>query len=73
MKRLYDVWAGNPRGTQEDETRCVASVPYSRCLYQQCSRRRGHGREGLFCVQHARKNLDPHNGLGCGVATEEGK
>lgn len=54
-KRVYDQSAINTKGTQEDTTRCIASV--STCNgwhFPQCSRKRGHGREGLFCKQHAK-------------------
>lgn len=55
--RVYGRWAGEPVGTPEDKTRCVESVrdqfgPVSR----QCTRNRGHGKNGEYCKQHAKKN-----------------
>jgi len=54
--RVYGRWAGNPRGTKEDPTRCIVSVPESgrSVLSHQCYKKRGHGKGGLFCGQHAR-------------------
>lgn len=53
--RYYGCWAGNPRGQREDETRCI--MPARRIGWQlyQCSRKRGHGPNGEYCWQHARK------------------
>jgi hypothetical protein len=56
-KRTYDNWAGNPKGTPEDKTRCVESVcppPYWH-IYQ-CSRKRGFGLNGEYCKQHAKNH-----------------
>lgn len=52
--RVYGRWAGKPKGTQEDPTRCVEEV----CAggrdmhFYQCLRKRGHGPDGLYCKQH---------------------
>jgi hypothetical protein len=59
-ERRYGEWAGNPKGRPEDKTRCIEEVwprantwvPY------QCSRPRGHGPDGLWCKQHARRALE---------------
>lgn len=57
----YGQWGGNPGGVKEDLTRCREEVwpgngggwiPY------QCLRKRGHGKGGEFCKQHARKYED---------------
>ena len=54
--RRYNQWACNVHGDPEDPTRCVAVVPDStRRLSHQCSRKRGHGPDGLYCKQHAKK------------------
>ena len=53
MTRRYGQWAGNPRGWPEDVERCVESV-FSGMRSRQCTRRRGHGPEGLYCRQHGR-------------------
>lgn len=54
--RRYGAWAGNPDGHPEDTDKCTAEIPRPgrSMLYQQCSRRRGHGPDGEFCKQHAR-------------------
>lgn len=52
----YGQWAGNPKGHAQNPNRCVEEVvsPGSRSmLFQQCSRKRGYGKNGLFCSQHA--------------------
>ena len=55
--RIYRQWAGNPKGTPEDNSRCVESVPDGgrSCLFHQCSFRRGHGPDGLYCKKHAKR------------------
>ena len=55
-KRIYHKWAGNPRGTPEDETRCVREVwEKGRAIRSyQCLRKRGYGPNGLYCKQHAK-------------------
>lgn len=54
--RRYGVWAGNPRGAAEDKARCIAEVPNPPSWVDvQCSRKRGHGLDGMYCKQHARK------------------
>ena len=53
--RKYGVWAGNPRGRPENTTRCIANVSDGTGWHwYQCSRKRGHGPDGLYCKQHAR-------------------
>lgn len=42
---------------EEDETKCVQSVRPKDAVFgyhEQCKRKRGHGKDGLYCVQHAR-------------------
>ena len=53
-KRIYGRWAGNPKGHPEDVTRCIESVTGDgrASISGQCDRRRGHGRDGLYCKQH---------------------
>lgn len=53
-KRRYGQWAGNEAGIPEDVACCVKSV-FSGWHSHQCSRRRGHGPDGLYCKQHAKK------------------
>lgn len=54
--RTYTSWAGNNRGVPEDRTRCIAKVSYSgrSVLLRQCSRKRGYGKDGLYCKTHAK-------------------
>jgi len=55
MTRIYDKWAGNPKGIPEDPTRCVFTVPdFTGWHYNQCSRKRGYGPNGEYCKQHAK-------------------
>ncbi len=52
--RVYDKSALNPKGTPEDKTRCIKEVSDDTGWHiYQCSRKRGYGREGLYCKQHA--------------------
>jgi hypothetical protein len=54
----YGVWNGCPQGQAQDPYRCIEEVwpssggwtPY------QCCRKRGHGPDGLYCKQHAKKH-----------------
>ncbi len=50
----YGQWSGNPHGTPYNPDKCAYSVMngYVSC---QCSRKNGHGKDGLFCKQHAKK------------------
>lgn len=53
--RRYDQWSGNEKGTPEDISRCVAEVSSDTGWHWiQCSRKRGHGPNGLYCKQHAK-------------------
>jgi hypothetical protein len=52
----FGQWAGNPKGIAERKTDCIAEVHDSPSfLFYQCSRKRGHGPNGEFCKQHAKK------------------
>ena len=51
--RRYNFWAGNPNGTKEDLTRCIAEVWDGRGLFYQCSNNRGKGPDSLYCGTHA--------------------
>jgi hypothetical protein len=54
--RRYGQWAGNPKGEEEDPTRCVKEVwPSDGWTPYQCPRKRGHGPDGLYCKQHAKR------------------
>jgi hypothetical protein len=59
MIRIYGRWAGEPKGREEDVTRCIEEVFPSGyggggIIPYQCQRKRGHGPAGLFCKQHGR-------------------
>lgn len=54
--RRYGEWAGNPKGIPENEERCVKEVwPAHQWTSVQCPRKRGHGPDGLYCKQHAKR------------------
>ena len=54
--RTYHSWSGLPQGIPEDRTKCIESVfPHGRgVVSQQCSFKRGHGKDGLYCKKHAK-------------------
>lgn len=54
--RRYGQWAGHHRGVPEDVTRCVESVYDGGWVDHQCTRHRGHGLNGLYCAQHAKRH-----------------
>jgi len=40
----------------KDETRCIASVAdHTGYHFYQCTRKRGYGRDGKYCKQHAKR------------------
>lgn len=54
--RIYDQWAGHPKGVPEDPARCVAEVGTGDGWHWvQCSRKLGYGTNGEYCKQHAKK------------------
>lgn len=54
-RRFYGRWAGNERGFPEDTTRCIKSIfRDGSFISSQCSRKRGHGPNGLYCKQHGK-------------------
>ena len=56
--RIYGQWAGNEQGTKEVPTRCIQEV-WTGWHSHQCDRKRGHGPDGLYCKQHAKKQVTP--------------
>jgi hypothetical protein len=56
-ERRYGVWGGCPQGAAEDPEKCIEQVS-SRItgIPHQCSRKRGHGPDGLHCKQHAKQH-----------------
>lgn len=57
--RVYGQWAGDIAGVKEDKRRCIKAIYIRMAFYNhQCSRKRGYGKDGLYCRQHAK---DHHN------------
>lgn len=56
MERRYGVDPGNPVGTPENTAHCVEQVWSVGILPKgrQCSKKRGYGPDGLYCVKHAK-------------------
>jgi hypothetical protein len=56
-KYRYRQWAGEPKGTTYDTTKCAADVPDGgrSPLSHQCNRKRGYGPNELYCCIHAKK------------------
>lgn len=54
--RRYGQWAGGPKGRAEDPNCCIVEVWGSgrSMLSYQCGHKRGHGKGGNFCLQHAK-------------------
>lgn len=51
----YHHWAGNPQGVRENVTHCVEEVSDQDGRHaHQCMRKRGKGKDGLYCAQHAK-------------------
>ena len=58
-ERRYGQWFGSPKGTREDPTKCIQVVwPSYGWLSYQCTRKRGHGPDGLYCKQHAKQHTE---------------
>ena len=53
----YGQWAGNPGGHLENTAHCIEEV-YTNPPWPgiQCSRKRGHGPDELYCKQHAKRH-----------------
>jgi hypothetical protein len=49
----YGTWAGNPKGYKYEEGRCAEEVSEHHIFFQ-CSRKNGHGINGLYCKQHSK-------------------
>ena len=52
----YGSWAGSPKGTKYNEDHCGyqwVHTPWN-WYFVQCSRKNGHGPNGLYCKQHAK-------------------
>ena len=56
-KDRYGQWAGNPAGKSADKARCAEEV-WRDFLSHQCSRKNGHGPEGIYCKQHAKRLVE---------------
>lgn len=53
-ERRYNRWVGNPNGDAENRNRCVERVVHGYRV-SQCRRKRGYGKDGLYCKQHAKR------------------
>ncbi len=40
---------------REDKTLCIESI-WNKFYNYQCSRKRGYGKQGLYCKQHSKKD-----------------
>ena len=56
-KRVYGDWAGNPKGHKYNSNQCAAEI--GEYIFYQCSRKPGHGPDGLYCKQHAKMERGP--------------
>ncbi len=66
QQHRYAAWAGDPKGRAYDPQRCAQSIWTDMWDHgRQCSRKPGHGPEGLFCRQHVPKTeeTDMHSKL----------
>ena len=53
--RIYGGWAGNPKGNPENKENCIEEVYGLDWYSHQCTRKRGHGKDGLYCKQHTKQ------------------
>lgn len=53
--RRYGQWAGDPSGSAENQKNCIEEV-WRDWHSHQCTRARGHGKDGLYCKQHAKRH-----------------
>lgn len=53
-QKRYGAWAGNNKGVPADKSRCAEEVADGYFFYQ-CSRKCGHGPNGIYCKQHAKR------------------
>jgi hypothetical protein len=54
-ERIYGNWTGNEKGVKEDISKCIENVYGSRdWIGHQCRRKRGFGKDKLYCKQHSR-------------------
>ena len=62
-QRRYGIWNGNPQGHPEQIGKCIETVNsggsgFDSYIGRQCSRKRGHGPDGLYCKQHGKRAED---------------
>ena len=57
IPKRYGAWAGNPNGRPELPDNCIDEKRRTDRWDKgtQCSRKRGHGPDGLHCKQHAKR------------------
>lgn len=52
----YGQWAGKPSGYPYNDAHCAyETMGPGGYLFHQCSRPNGHGPDGLYCKQHAKR------------------
>ena len=53
----YGNWAGKPDGHKYDPKQCAYEVPCGgrSVLFHQCVKKPGHGPDGIYCKQHAKR------------------
>lgn len=54
---LYSAWSGTDTGTPVNPTRCITVVSHDGVAgyTRQCMHPNGHGPDGMFCKNHAKK------------------
>ena len=58
-QRIYDQSAVNPKGNPENKNNCIAEVSDGTGWHiNQCTRKRGFGKDGFYCKQHAKNHLE---------------
>ena len=60
MCRIYGKWSWDENGEKEDKTRCIKAVFPDRPSFvtYQCKRKRGYGKNGEYCKQHAKEHTE---------------
>jgi len=54
----YNKWTGCPKGIPYDPERCAWEIFGPRVVSYQCTRKNGHGPDGLYCAQHAKMIIE---------------
>lgn len=55
-REKYGAWAGKPEGNKPNLEHCAQEITDSQGWhFHQCSRKIGHGPNGIYCKQHAKR------------------